>query len=99
MSRSIEHLVVYVTTSAATTITLEVAPHSQLTSEGVWPEGATGSTWFQLVNNAVTASPVQHVFAGAGSAAILVPDFAPGMLRLKTSGAATITAGYESIGD
>jgi len=88
-----------VTTNAATTISIEVAPRFTTSGEGVWSEEESGATWYTLVTPGASASPVQHVFGTAGSAAILISDFVPGQVRLKTSGAATLTAGYETIGD
>ena len=42
ISRSVEHIIIYVDTSATTTITVEVAPHAVQTGEAIWPEGASG---------------------------------------------------------
>ncbi len=97
ISRSTEHIVIYVTVSGANTITVEVTPTTGTNAEGVWAE--SGTVWYQLVNPGTTATPVQHVFAGAGSAAIQIPDFVAKAVRLKSSASVTATAGYETIGD
>jgi hypothetical protein len=96
LSRATDQLAVYITVSAATTVTLEVAHHGALTPEGNEPNQASPpASWFTCyyVNTAV-----QIAFASAGSAAIIVPDFEPAWIRLSSSAAATITAGHEVTG-
>lgn len=58
------------TVSAATTISIQVAPLSSVTSEGVLPDTNTG-VWHQLY---YVSDPIQIIFASAGSASIIVPD-------------------------
>lgn len=93
LARSSDQLVIYVTTSGATTITLETAHSGAVSSEGVLSDTAT-TDWGPLyyIN---TDSPVELVLAGAGSASWIVPDFAPGWIRLRSSAAVTLTAGHE----
>lgn len=94
LQRGAENLTLFVSASAATTVSLQVAHSSEVTSEGVNPD-ASDANWMDAfyVN---TASAIQLVFAGSGKAALLVPDFGPGWIRLKTSAAVTLTAGYET---
>lgn len=95
--RGSEQLAIYVTTSGATTITLQVAHHGDLTAAGNEPdESSPPATWF---NVSYLNTPLTLTFAGAGSAAMIVPDFEPAWIRLLSSAAATITAGYEITGD
>ena len=90
LSRSSENLAIYVTVGGATTITVEAAHPGDVTNEGILADGAAGD-WGQVVYN---VDPIQFVFAGAGSRVLLVPDFAPSWVRLRTSAAVTITAGH-----
>src|SRR5690348_9092143 len=93
LPRGSEQVVINITVSAATTVSLEVAHHGTLTPEGNEPdESNPPSTFYQLY---YIDTPVQVVFTIAGSAALIVPDFEPEWIRLRSSGAATITAGYE----
>ncbi len=71
-----------------------MAPDAVQTSEGIWPEA--GTVFYTLVTG---AAPTSYVAAGSGKFAFQISDFVPGTVRLKSSGAATITAGYETIGD
>ena len=92
LPRGVDNLAIYITVDAATTVSLEVAHSGDITSEGLLPDGNAG-VWFPLYYTNIL---VQNVFAGAGSVAILVPDFAAGWVRLKSSAAAVITAGWEA---
>lgn len=93
VGREVEQVGFFVTVSAATTITIQVAHEGDVTSEGILPEGPD-TVWFDLfyTNN---AQPVQLVFAAAGSAMVILPDVAFMHCRLKSSAAATITAGWQ----
>jgi hypothetical protein len=97
LPRGVEQVLVNITVNAATTVSLEVAHHGALTAEGNEPDQSTPPATFYQLYYIDTA--VQIVFASAGSAAILVPDFEPAWIRLRSSGAATITAGFEVTGD
>jgi hypothetical protein len=95
-----ESLALFIAVSGATTVTLEAAHHGANTSEGNEPDSknppATGSFYAVSYLN----TPVSAVFAGAGTSCVLVADFAPGWIRLRSSqGPLTITAGYEVTGD
>lgn len=97
LPRGSEQIAIYVTVSAATTISVEVAHHGNLTADGQEPDQSSPpANFFQLY---YIDSPVQIVFASAGSAAIIIPDFEPEWVRLRSSAAATITAGYEITGE
>jgi hypothetical protein len=97
LPRGVEQVSIFITVSAATTVSLEVAHHGSLTSEGNEPdESSPPSTWFQFY---YIDTPVQVAFTTPGSAVLNVPDFEPEWIRLRSSAAATITAGYEVTGD
>jgi hypothetical protein len=100
LPRDGESLALFIAVNGATTITLEAAHHGANTAEGNEPNQssppATGS--FYPVSYLGTA--VSAVFAAAGNICILVPDFEPSWIRLRSSqGPLTITAGYEIVGD
>jgi hypothetical protein len=90
--RGAENLTIFVSASAATTVSVQVAHSSELSSEGVSPD-SSNVDWMDAY---YLNTPVQLVLAGAAKAALLVPDFGPGWIRLKTSAAVTLTAGYEA---
>jgi hypothetical protein len=95
-----ESLALFISVSGASTVSLEAAHHGANTAEGNEPDSknppATGL--FYPVSYIGTA--VSAVFAGAATICILVPDFAPGWIRLRSSqGPINITAGYEVVGD
>ena len=97
LPRGGEQLAIFVTTSATTNITVQVAHHGALTPEGNEPDHSTlPSTWFNLY---YIDTPCVLTFSGAGSQVILIPDFEPNWVRLLSSGAATITAGHEITGE
>lgn len=91
IARGVESLTIYVTSSAAATITVEVGHHGALTSEGLEPDAAP-SVWFPLyyLNTAVSVA-----IGAAGSAAIAIPDVVARFYRLRSSAASTLTAGWE----
>jgi hypothetical protein len=107
IGRSIDNVLIFMTTGAATTITVQVAHEGDVTSEGLLPDQPSTDTytWFDLYRADVTdpttaAGVVKITFAGAGSGALLINDLSAAMhLRLKTSGAATITAGWQAASD
>jgi hypothetical protein len=93
VGRSVEQIVLFVTVGGATTISVEVAHPGDQTAEGIFPEGADGSSvWhpFKYANDAVIA----HVFAGSGSVAIALPDVPFQHIRLKSTNNVTATAGW-----
>jgi hypothetical protein len=92
LMRGAENLTIFVSASAATTVSLQVAHSSDTSAEGILKDDSNAD-WMDVY---YLNTPVQLVLAGAGKAALLVPDFGPGWVRLKTSGAATLTAGYEA---
>lgn len=94
IGRSVENVLIFVTTNAATTINVQVAHTGDITSQGVLPDG-TPATFFNLYRgDAAGGIPVSLTFAGAGSQALVVPDLAVMHLRLLSTAAATITAGW-----
>lgn len=95
--RGAEQVAVFVTVSAATTVTVQIAHHGANTSQGSEPDhGVLPTNFFNLyyINTAC-----QIVFAAAGSIAMIIPDFEPNWIRLSSSAAATITAGHEVTGE
>lgn len=94
LPRAMDSLALYITTSGATTITLQASHSGDITAEGLLPDTNSG-TWADVTYIDV---PIQKVFAGAGSAVILIPDFVPGWIRLfNLTAGVTITAGWETI--
>lgn len=94
VARGLEQFAVYVTVSGATTITVQVAHHGDVTSEGLEPEGNVG-VWHDLY---YLDTAISTVFAAAGSRVLMIPDFAPAWVRLKSSASVTATAGWEGTG-
>lgn len=97
IGRSTDQITIFVQAGAATTITVEVAHMGDITSEGVLPE-EDDSVWYPLSYIAST-QPVQYVFAGAGNAAFIIPDIVFMHVRLSSSAAVTLTAGWMAVGD
>lgn len=91
VARDTDQLALFITVSAGTTITLECAHSGAIDSEGEFPDANVGN-WGALY---YTNTAMQLVLAGAGSVSWIIPDFEPGWIRLKSSAAATITAGHE----
>jgi hypothetical protein len=71
--RGMENIAIFITTAGATTIQVQCANSGALSSEGILPDG-TPSVWFPLE---YLGTAVSKVFAGAGSACIIIPDFTP----------------------
>lgn len=96
LDEATDKLGVLVSVDAATTISLLAAHSSQLNVEGDEPDHSTApsSSLFYPVQWNGTVSSI--AFAGAGSAYWVIPDFVPGWVMLKSSGAANIIAGYEA---
>jgi hypothetical protein len=90
IGNEVNQVAIFTTVSAATTVKVQVAHSGDMTAEGILPDG-TPVTFFDLfyLNTAVT-----QVFSAGGSAAMIIPDFAPQWIRLVSSAAATITAGW-----
>jgi hypothetical protein len=96
VGREITQVAIYVNSSAATTVTIQVAHHGNLDSSGLDPDhDSVVRDYHDLV---YTNIPIQLVFASAGKQAVIIPDFEPEWLRLKSSAASTITAGWEATG-
>lgn len=89
--RDSDQFCVFITSSGATTVSLEVAHSGAINADGTLTDLVV-SDWGQLY---YINTPVQMVFSSAGSVAMIVPDFEPGWVRLRSSAAATITAGHE----
>lgn len=89
--RDTDQLAIYITSSGATTISLEVAHSGAVNPDGTGSD-SNASDWGQLY---YLDTPIQIAFTSAGSLAMIVPDFEPGWIRLRTSAAATLTAGHE----
>ncbi len=94
VARGAEALAIYITVSGATTVKLQAAHSNDVTAEGVSPD-APDTVWHDVVYTNVACS---NVFSGAGSVALIIPDFVPGWIRLSSSASVTATAGYETTG-
>lgn len=94
LARSGEQLTIYITTSATATFTVEVAHAGALNSDGTNSD-ANDSTWAPLQ---YLLDPITVTITGAGSKALIIPDWSAAWVRLRTSAAATLTAGYELAG-
>lgn len=88
-----DQLAIYITVNGATTITVEVGQSADINTDGTLADTAP-STWFPLFWN---QTQVQNVFAGSGSASIIVPDFVAAFVRLSSSASVTATAGWEMV--
>lgn len=97
IGRSVDQITIFVTTNAATTVTVEVAHTGDVSSQGVLPE-EDDSVWFPLYYVG-GASILGLTFAGAGNGALIIPDIAVMHVRLRSSAAATITAGWLAGGE
>jgi hypothetical protein len=95
VARRSDMIGIYVTANGATTISVEVAHTGALNADGTTND-ANASNWGQLW---YTNVEVKLVLASPGSACLLIPDFEPAWIRLKSSAGATITAGHEVTGD
>jgi len=91
LMRSTGQIALYITTNGATTITVECAHSGALNSDGTVND-TNASNWGPVV---LITDAIQWVANGAGRVVLLIPDFAPRWIRLKTSNAVTLTAGYE----
>jgi hypothetical protein len=97
LPRGSEQIVFYITVGGATTVSVEVAHHGSLAANGEEPDQSNPPATFFPISYINTVCNV--VFAGAGSAALLIPDFEPAWIRLRSTAATTITAGYEVSGE
>lgn len=95
LGRGVENIAIFVTTSAATTITVSAAHSGDITAQGILPDDAAGV--FGPIK--YIADPLTLVFAGAGSQVLMIPDVAFAFLQLSSSAAATITAGWMGSGE
>lgn len=89
--RDADQIAVFITVSAATTVSIECAHSGTVNADGTNTD-ANANNWGQLY---YIDTPAQMVFASAGAVAWIIPDFEPGWIRLRSSAAATITAGHE----
>lgn len=88
-----EVLALYITVNGATTVSLEAGSSADVNADGTLAD-TTPSSFFPVF---YLATAVQNVFAGSGSACILVPDFVPAFIRLSSSASVTATAGWEMV--
>jgi hypothetical protein len=85
-------LALFLTSSGATTIKLQTVHPGELTSYGGEPN-APDSVWHDVY--LFGAGQVQHVFSGAGSVALTIPDAALVHIRLHNlTAGVTVTAGW-----
>ena len=97
VGEGIEMLLLNLTVSAAATISVECALDPPVNSEGIRPDfDPLTATWGPLF---YLGTAISHVFSSGGTAMLIVPDFTPLHLRLKSSANVTATAGYEAKGD
>jgi len=89
--RDADQLAIFVTVSGATTISVECAHSGAVNDDGTLTDD-NASDWGQLY---YIDTPLQIAFSSAGSISLIIPDFEPGWIRLRTSNAVTITAGHE----
>jgi hypothetical protein len=100
-------MTIYVIANGAFTAKVQIAHSGALAADGTSPDagpaGSSGSLatapydqWFDLFY--AGATQMQIALAGAGNAALIIPDFSPGWIRLvATVGTAVaVTAGYET---
>lgn len=94
LGRGIERVALHVTVAGATTITLQASHTGDITSEGILPDSNTG-VWGAVQ---YTTTPLAWSLT-AGSHVLIVPDMPVRWIRLHSSAATTITAGFEAMGD
>lgn len=99
MARGAEQVTLFVTVSAATTVSLEAAHHGALTAEGNEPDASSPPADAAFGTVYYINTPCSITFASAGTVAMIIPDFEPAWVRLRSSAVATITAGFELTGD
>jgi hypothetical protein len=101
LSNHIENLAIFVTSTAAVTVKVQVGHHGDLTSEGVEADAAP-TVWHDLYYTGSAAGNLQGVaLASAGSAALMIPDLSWRWVRLMTTtaGPADLTAGWSGKGE
>jgi len=112
IGRNAGDMVIYAISSGALTAKVQVAHSGALNADGTSPdEGPAGITaesvaaapydaWFDLYYAGSAAANLMQIVisGGAGNAALIIPDFGPGWIRLLATTAAgvTVTAGYET---
>lgn len=94
LSRGVERIALHVTVAGATTIKLQASHTGDVTPEGILPDSNTG-VWGDVQ---YTNIPMSWSLA-AGSHVLIVPDLPVRWVRLHSSAATTITAGFEAMGD
>lgn len=96
IGRDTDQITIFAAVNGATTISVEIAHMGDVTAEGVLPE-EDDTVWFPLayINSGTNTS---YVFAGAGNGAWIIPDISFMHVRLSSSAAATITAGWMAVG-
>lgn len=89
---NIGKLAVWITSSGSTTISVECC-HSGDPVGGIQPD--TNANDWGLLYYLNTA--MQVTFTSSGTVCMIIPDFEPGWIRLRTSSAVTLTAGWEAM--
>lgn len=92
LGQAVDQFVFYVDVSGATVITVEVAHSGEPAADGTGPEAPADADYKALY---WMDKAINFTFTGSGSAAIIVPDFTPGWVRLKSSNDVSCLAGWE----
>ncbi len=95
LGQGTDQFVAYINVNGPTTITVQVAPAGALTSDGSDPNYPPPASAF--MNLYWNATPINVTFTAptGGTAALIVPDFAPGWVRLTTTNAVGAICGWE----
>lgn len=92
-----ESLVIFVSVDGASTISVEAAISSDSFAKDQPSQVSDiGENWYPLY---YLDTPISVVFAGAATRAIIIPDAVPGWLRLRSTNAINMTAGFEALTD
>ena len=92
LGQAVDQFVFYVAVDAATTVTVQVAHSGEPTIDGTGPQPPAASSYMNLY---WLDKPISVTFSGAGSTALIVPDFTPGWVRLVSSNNVNCLAGWE----
>lgn len=96
IGQAADQVAIYGSVSGPTVFTVQVAPSLPLSVDGVDQndEDDVPASWYTLYYHN-QASAVTLTFTASGTAALILPDFAPGWLRLVSSVNVGAIAGWE----